>query len=119
MNKQRISKAFLETVSTEFREALEAVTARHTGIKSFTYDIKAGGTEFCFGEGEYTVLYGANATEFEMANSNNLGAAGLVHGGVGQRRTFPAGTIIMEVTYYAKYRLHVVNIGDAALPSPR
>jgi hypothetical protein len=117
MAKVRISKKLLaqypievaEYIVNRWGEYVKSVTIEHHNAPYTLYN----------GEGyHFFVYHNGEAMSLETVSSNTIGAAGLNHD-INGSTVIPAGTIIVQVTYYAGYMMRIIHVDPVAISAPR
>jgi hypothetical protein len=113
MSKVRISKKLLAQYP---REVAEYITSQWGDyVKSATVEHVSAPYTLYNGEGYHHYVYHAGKTmSMETVSSNTLGASGMNHDICGST-VIPAGTIIVQVTYYAGYMMHIIHVDPIAI----
>jgi hypothetical protein len=111
----RISKKLKSALPTNVAQAVEDL-AESYNIKSLSLRSEPAGYQLRAGEGErIRILQGDLDADVEMIAAHNLGATGLSMK-IGERTPpLPAGTWIIRVSYYTRYWMDLINIGQPAL----
>jgi hypothetical protein len=108
MSKQRISKKLLAQYP---REVAEYITSRWGDyVKSATVEHVSAPYTLYNGENYHHFVYhNGKSMSLETVSSNTLGGANLNHDICGST-VIPAGTIIVQVTYYAGYMMRIIHV---------
>jgi hypothetical protein len=117
MAKVRISKKLLAQYP---REVSEYIVNRWSDyVKSATIEHVNAPYRLHNGEGYHFFVYhnGKNMS-METVSEASLGAAGLNHDVCGST-VIPAGTIIVQVTYYAGFHMTIIHVDPIAISAPR
>ena len=108
MAKVRISKKLLK----EYPQDVQDYIAQWTDyVKSATIKHETAPYKLFNGEGyRFHVHHGNSHMQLETVSEFTLGAAGLNHDICGYTM-IPAGTIIVQISYYAGYHMTIYHIG--------
>lgn len=115
--KRRVAKPLLKELPTLVAEKVKTL-AEDYYIKSATISTVAEGWELYVGEGDRIhIIYGEESTGVEMAASHNIGAAGLCYD-IGARTKFPVGTWIIQIHYYNRFWMNIINVVPKRISPP-
>ena len=113
MSKQRISKKLLAQYPVEVANYITNRWGDY--VKSVTIVHETAPYTLYNGEGYHHFVYHAgNSMELETVSSNTLGGANLNHD-INGSTVIPAGTIIVQVTYYAGYMMRIIHVDPIAI----
>jgi hypothetical protein len=113
MSKQRISKKLLAQYPREVAEYI--VNRWGDYVKSVTIVHETAPYTLYNGEGYHHYVYHAGKTmSMETVSSGTLGGANLNHDICGSTQ-IPAGTIIVQVSYYAGYMMRIIHVDPIAI----
>jgi hypothetical protein len=113
MSKQRLSKKLLAQYPREVADYI--VNRWGDYVKSATVVHKTAPYTLYNGEGYHHFVYHNGKTlSMETVSSNTLGAAGMNHD-INGSSIIPAGTIIVQVTYYAGYMMRIIHVDPIAI----
>ena len=108
--KIRISKKFLATLPQEVADYVKDWHDKGY-VKSVTMSYELAPYTLYNGEGYRFFVYNAgNTMQLETVSSNTLGASNLNHDITGSTM-IPANTIVVQVSYYCGYMMHIYKIG--------
>jgi hypothetical protein len=112
----RISKKLLKELPTMVAEKVKRLADGY-GIKSTTIESKPEGYKVYPREGDRVeMVYGENSQGIEFFTENSVGASGVSYNLSGHTEP-PAGTWVIRVSYYTKYWMDIVNVGQRQLPA--
>jgi hypothetical protein len=116
MAKVRISKKLLAQYPREVQDYIVNRWGRY--VKSATVEHVPAPYTLCNGEGYHFFVYhnGKNMS-METVSEASLGASGLNHDICGST-VIPAGTIIVQVSYYNGYMMRIIHVDPIAI-APR
>ena len=112
--KVRISKKLLSQYPIEvqnyilrWKEYVKSATVTHETAPYTLYN----------GEGyKFFVYHNGETLTVNTVSSDTLGGSGLNHD-INGSSVIPAGTIIIEVSYYAGYMMRIIHVDAPALPA--
>ena len=113
MSKQRISKKLLAQYPREVANYITERWGRY--VKSATVEHVSAPYKLYNGEGYHHYVYhNGDTMSLETVSSGTVGGANLNHDICGSTQ-IPAGTIIVQVTYYAGYMMRIIHVNHTAI----
>jgi hypothetical protein len=117
MAKVRISKKLLAQYPIEVQNYITERWGRY--VKSVTVEHHTAPYTLYNGEGyHFFVYHNGKSMSMETVSEASLGAAGLNHD-INGSTVIPAGTIIVQVTYYAGFSMRIIHVDPIAISAPR
>ena len=112
--KIRISKKFLDTLPQDVANYVKDWHDKGY-VKSVTMSYESAPYTLYNGEGyRFFVCRDNRSMHVETVSSNTLGGSGLNHDICGTTM-IPENTIIVEISYYCGYHMHIYHVGYAQL----
>lgn len=117
MTKLRVSKSgqFAQTFPKPVAGRIREIAADY-GIKSITFQTRQQNKPFVVGEGcrYFGIADDGREASFEVVSANTVGAAGLSHA-INSQFHMPAGSWLIDVSYYCGYYMTAYRIVPEAL----